>query len=57
MNRSFIPAEYDLPDEVNGPHRRQWLDALAAVGIILGATLALVASNETQSPVSVVVSQ
>ena len=57
MNRSFIPAEYDLPDEVNGPHKRQWLAALAALGIILGATLALVASNETQSPVSVIVSQ
>ena len=57
MNRSFIPAEYDLPDEVNGPHKRQWWAALAAVGIILGATLALVASNETQSPVSVIVSQ
>lgn len=61
MNRRFIPAEYDLPDEVDGPdevngsHKRQWLAALAAVGIILGATLALVASNETQSPVAVVV--
>ena len=54
MNRSFIPAEYDLPEEVNGPHKRQWLAALAAVGIIIGATLALVASNETQSPVAVV---
>jgi hypothetical protein len=57
MNRSVIPAEYDLPEDVNGPHRRQWLTALAAVAIIIGATLALVASNETQSPVSVVVSQ
>jgi hypothetical protein len=57
MNRNFIPAEYDLPDEVNGRAKRQWLAALAAVGIILGATLALVASNETQSPVSVIVSQ
>jgi hypothetical protein len=56
MNRIFIPAEYDLPEEVNG-HKRQWLAALAAIGIILAATLALVASNETQSPVSVTVSQ
>jgi len=55
MNRSVIPAEYDLPDDVNGPHKRQWLAALAAVAIIIGATLALVASNETQSPVAVVV--
>jgi hypothetical protein len=46
-----------LPEEVNGPHKRQWLAALAAVTIILGATLALVASNETESPVTVVVGQ
>ena len=55
MNRYVIPAEYDLPEEVNGPHKRQWLAALAALAIIIGATLALVASNETQSPVAVVV--
>jgi hypothetical protein len=55
MNRNVIPAEYELPEDVNGPHKRQWLTALAALAIIIGATLALVASNETQSPVSVVV--
>jgi hypothetical protein len=63
MNRSFIPAEYDLPDEVNGPHKRLCWAALAATPIvigaalIIGASLALVASNETQSPVTVVVSR
>ena len=55
MNRNVIPAEYELPEDVNGPHKRQWLTALAALAIIIGATLALVASNETQSPVSVVI--
>ena len=55
MNRNVIPAEYELPEDVNGAHKRQWLTALAAVAIIIGATLALVASNETQSPVAVVV--
>ena len=55
MNRNVIPAEYELPEDVNGSHKRQWLTALAALAIIIGATLALVASNETQSPVSVVI--
>ena len=54
MNRNVIPAEYELPEDLNGPHKRQWLTALAAIAIIIGATLALVASNETQSPVTVV---
>jgi hypothetical protein len=57
MNRNVIPAEYDLPEYLNGPHKRQWWVALAAVGIILGATLALVASNQTESPVAVTISR
>jgi hypothetical protein len=57
MNRNVIPAEYDLPEDVNGPHKRQWWAALAAVAIILGATLALVASNQTESPVVVTISR
>jgi hypothetical protein len=52
MNPYVIPHEYELPDEDFAP-KRPWLAMLIVLVIICVATLALVASNGTFSPVSV----
>jgi hypothetical protein len=52
MNPYVIPPEYELPDEDFAP-KRPWLAMLVVLAIVCGATLALVASNGTFSPVSV----
>jgi hypothetical protein len=52
MDRKFIPAEYELPEQDETQERR-WLPVILALAIVCGATLALVASSETASRVSV----
>lgn len=53
MDRRFIPAEYELPEEKEPRSNRQWLAAIAALVVILAATIALVTAAETNSPVAV----
>jgi hypothetical protein len=57
MHWSIVPAEYELPEEVECSRKRRWLPMLVTLAIILGATLALVASDETFSSVAVPVDQ
>ena len=57
MQRRFIPAEYELPQEQDPSRKGQWLAAVAIVGLIVAVTVALVTAGETASEVSVEVSQ
>ena len=52
MDRNLIPAEYEIPEQDVLP-KRHWLSVLVALAIVCGTTLALVASNETATTVSV----
>jgi hypothetical protein len=52
MDRKFVPAEYELPEQ-DAVSKQRWLPVLVALAIVCGATLALVASNETATTVSV----
>jgi len=52
MKREYLPAEYELPQQ-DAVSNRRWLPVIVALAIIGGATLALVASNETATTVSV----
>ncbi len=57
MQRLFVPAEYELPQEQEPGRKRQWLTALATVILIVTATIALVTASDTASDVSVEVAR
>ena len=54
MDRGFVPAEYELspdfqlPPEIPLRRQRGWFLALAAISMILGASLALVTGGESE---------
>src|SRR3954466_10500838 len=56
MDRCLVPAEYELSPDLHSPPeaspggRGRWFAALAAISMILGASLALATGGESERP-------
>jgi hypothetical protein len=57
MDFGIVPAEYQESDYQRRRQTRNWLAAIAAIAMVVGASLALVTAGEVASPVAISISQ
>jgi hypothetical protein len=57
MKPWVFAAEYELPAQIRTGRKRGWFVALAITAIVIGAGIALLTSDERDSPVGVQVDQ